>query len=126
VSLDTLPADASLAGEAVLFDFGWARYWGSDRYRSYPFLSEPVVERLVEADVALVGVDTINVDDHRNPARPAHSRLLDEGIFIVENLRNLARLPRSGFRFFAVPVRAVGAAAMPVRAFAEVPEASPS
>jgi kynurenine formamidase len=104
----------------VLFDFGWAQHWGSEQYRAYPFLSESVIERLVDADVALVGVDTINVDDHRNPARPAHSRLLDEEIFIVENLRNLTRLPSSGFRFFAVPIRTVGAAAMPVRAFAEV------
>jgi kynurenine formamidase len=120
---DALPADASLAGKAVLFDFGWAKHWGSEQYRSYPFLSEPVIERLIDADIALVGVDTINIDDHRNPARPAHSRLLDAEIFIVENLCNLERLPRSGFRFFAAPIRTVGAAAMPVRAFAELPEA---
>jgi kynurenine formamidase len=122
LTVDALPADTSLAGKAVLFDFGWSQYWGSEQYRSYPFLSEPVIERLVDADVALVGVDTLNVDDHRDPARPAHSRLLDEEIFIVENLRDLARLPRSGFRFFAVPIRTVGAAAMPVRAFAELRE----
>jgi kynurenine formamidase len=120
--LDALPADTSLAGKAVLFDFGWAQYWESEQYRSYPILSSPVIERLVDADVALVGVDTINIDDHQTPSRPAHSRLLDEEIFIVENLRNLSRLPRSGFRFFAVPIKAVGAAAMPVRAFAEVPD----
>jgi kynurenine formamidase len=122
VTLDALPADTSLAGKAVLFDFGWAQYWESEQYRSYPILSSPVIERLVDADVALVGVDTINIDDHQTPSRPAHSRLLDEEIFIVENLRNLSRLPRSGFRFFAVPIKAVGAAAMPVRAFAEVPD----
>jgi kynurenine formamidase len=119
---DALPPDTALTGKAVLFDFGWAKHWGSERYRSYPFLSEPVIDRLVDADVALVGVDTINVDDHHNPSRPAHSRLLDEEIFIVENLRNLMRLPQSGFRFFAVPIRTLGAAAMPVRAFAELPE----
>jgi kynurenine formamidase len=119
LTVDALPADTALAGKAVLFDFGWSQYWGSEQYRAYPFLSEPVIERLVDAEVALVGVDTLNVDDHHDPARPAHSRLLEEEIFIVENLRDLARLPRSGFRFFAVPIRAVGAAAMPVRAFAE-------
>lgn len=32
----------------------------------------------------------------------------------------LEQLPVAGFRFFAVPVKAVGAAAMTVRAFAEV------
>jgi kynurenine formamidase len=119
---DALPPDTCLADKAVLFDFGWAKHWGSEQYRSYPSLSERVVERLIDADVALVGVDTINVDDHHNPSRPAHSRLLDEEIFIVENLHNLTQLPQSGFRFFAVPVKTVGAAAMPVRACAELPE----
>jgi kynurenine formamidase len=70
---DALPPDTSLEGKAVLFDFGWAKHWGSEQYRSYPFLSERVVDRLVDADVALVGVDTINADDYQNPARPAHS-----------------------------------------------------
>ncbi|KOX95491.1 cyclase family protein [Halorubrum tropicale] len=117
-----LPPEASLAGKAVLFDFGWSQYWGSEKYRSYPYLSESVIETLIEANVALVGVDTINIDDHRDPARPAHSQLLAEEILIVENLRNLTQLPESGFRLFAVPIKAVETAAMPVRAFAEVSE----
>jgi kynurenine formamidase len=35
-------------------------------------------------------------------------------------LRDLHLLPNDGFRFFAIPIKAVGAAAMTVRAFAEV------
>jgi len=44
---------------------------------------------------------------------------------IVENLRGLALLPPDGFRFFAVPIKAVGAAAMTVRAFAELAATRP-
>lgn len=41
-------------------------------------------------------------------------------ILIVENLMGLDKLYDKEFRFFAVPLKAKGAAAMPVRAFAEV------
>jgi len=44
---------------------------------------------------------------------------LDAGIRIVENLCHLDKLPDTDFRFFAVPLPVRGAAAFPVRAFAE-------
>jgi kynurenine formamidase len=68
-----------------------------------------------------VGVDALNVDTREDPERPAHSILLGADILIVENLRGLDQLPTVGFRLFAVPIKAVGAAAMTVRAFAEIP-----
>ena len=46
--------------------------------------------------------------------------LLKQDILIIENLCNLEQVPPSGFRFFGVPIKAVGAAAMTIRAFAEV------
>ena len=67
-----------------------------------------------------MGTDTFNADDRSDPARPCHSALLARDILIVENLTNLAALPANGFRFFAVPIKARGAASMTVRAFAEV------
>jgi kynurenine formamidase len=45
---------------------------------------------------------------------------LAEGILIVEHLCNLSALPRTGFRFSAVPLRIVRGASFPVRAFAEI------
>ena len=119
VDESVLPADVDLAGKAVLFNFGWDAYWGTEAYREYPYVSEALVDRLVAEEVALIGVDTINVDDDRNPARPAHTKLLGDGTPIVENLRGLDALSNHGFRFHAVPIPAV-AAAMPVRAYAEI------
>ena len=113
-----LPGD--LAGRAVLFRFGWDRHWGTDTYETYPFLGPDVIAVLVERGAKLVGMDTFNADDRTNPRRPAHTELLSRDILIVENLCNLAALPDSGFRFFAVPIKAKGAAAMTVRAFADV------
>lgn len=120
LTVDALPREADLAGTAVLFNFGWDKNWGTEQYRSYPYISEAVIERLIDADVSLVGVDTLNADDHQNPTRPAHTRLLDEEIFIVENLCNLDSLVGTSFRFFAVPIKAKDTAAMPIRAFAQV------
>ncbi|WP_273837876.1 cyclase family protein [Halococcus sp. PRR34] len=115
-----LPCDVDLSGKAVLFEFGWDSHWGSDQYREYPYISESVIDRLVAADVSVVGVDTINIDDDRNPDRPAHTTLLKEDIFIVENLRGLKTLRNRQFRFHAIPIKAAEAVAMPVRAFAEM------
>lgn len=110
-----------VAGKAVLCRFGWDRLWGEDAYfTAYPFLSRVALRALIDGGARLVGVDTWNVDDNNDAERPAHSWLLARDIFIVENLCNLAALGAAPFRFFAVPIKARGAASMPIRAFAEV------
>jgi len=120
VRLSRLALPEDLSGKAVLVHFGWDRFWGKDEYENYPFLDVDVIEALIERGAGLLGTDTFNIDTRADPARPAHSLLLARDILVVENLRGLDRLPASGFRFFAVPIKAVGAAAMTVRAFAEV------
>jgi arylformamidase len=116
-----LEDDGSFRGAAVLVRTGWSERWGTDRYwEPEPFLGEAAVDALVRAAPALVGVDVWNIDDPDDLARPAHTRLLDAGILIVEHLTNLEALPADGFRFFAVPLRIVRGASCPVRAFAEL------
>jgi kynurenine formamidase len=68
--------------------------------------------------VALVGIDSLNVDDTNDPARRVHSTLLAEGIPICEHMTNLGALPSDGFRFSATPVRVRGLGTFPVRAVA--------
>ncbi len=121
VGLSRLALPEDLSGLAVLLRFGWDRHWGTPAYETYPFIGEDVIAALIARGAGLLGVDTFNVDSRGDPARPVHSRLLERDILIVENLRGLDRLPAVGFRFFAVPIKAVGAAAMTIRAFAEVP-----
>jgi kynurenine formamidase len=117
--IDRLPP-GDVRGKAVLFCFGWDRYWGQEAYFSYPFLSVEALHALIARGAALVGVDTINADDSRDLTRPAHTLLLRNGTLIVENLTNLDALIGREFRFFAVPVKVRGGAAMTIRAFAEV------
>jgi kynurenine formamidase len=111
----------AVRGRAVLIRTGWAERWGTDRYwHPGPYLADDLVDILLRGKAWLVGVDCANVDDTNELARPIHDRLLAEGILIVEHLCNLERLPAEGFRFFAVPLRIVGGASFPVRAFAEL------
>jgi kynurenine formamidase len=120
VGVEVIPPGLKLAGKAVLFNFGWSKYWGMEQYQAYPFISRALIDFLLEARVKLVGVDTINVDNSQDLSRPAHSLFLKHDILIVENLTNLASLHDRSFRFFAVPIKGKRVAAMPVRAFAEV------
>jgi arylformamidase len=120
VTLPDAHQSLDLAGKAVLFNFGWDRHWGTDAYFAYPFLSRDAIQALIGAGVKLVGVDTINIDDSHDPERPAHTWLLAREIFIVENLRGLDQLHGQTFTFFAVPLKVKRAAAMPLRAFAQI------
>ena len=111
-----------LAGRAVLVNFGWDQHWGTETYRSHPYVSRDVVTKLCEARIALFGGDCSNVDSTQDAERPAHTWFLRHNILIVENLTGLSRLHGQRFRFFSIPLKARDAAAFPVRAFAEVRE----
>lgn len=121
VGLGDLGDLGELAGTAVLLRTDWSRYWGSSRYlEGSPYLSPGAVAPLIEAGVALVGIDALNIDDVGDLARPAHHGLLGAGVPIIEHLTNLAELPSSGARLTAVPAPVVGMGTMPVRAVAVV------
>jgi arylformamidase len=110
-------------GKAVLVHTGWDVHWRTERYGTgHPFLTRGAAEHLVAAGAALVGIDSLNIDDAADGARPVHSILLAAGIPIVEHLCGLSELPDAGFRFFAVPPRVKGMGSFPVRAFAVLEE----
>ena len=112
-----------LKGKAVLVHTGWDVHWRTERYGTgHPFLTRGAAEHLVAAGAALVGIDSLNIDDAADGARPVHSILLAAGIPIVEHLCSLDELPNAGFRFYAVPPRVKGMGSFPVRAFAVLEE----
>ncbi len=115
--------DLDLAGAAVLLRTGWDRHWRTEEYGdpSHPFLDEAGADFLVSAGAALVGIDSVNIDDTRGDERPAHTRLLAAGIPIVEHLTRLDRVPASGATFTAIPMPVRGLGSLPVRAFARLP-----
>jgi kynurenine formamidase len=110
-----------VAGRAVLLDTGWSTHWGTAAYaEGWPFLGRDAATDLRDRGARLVGIDALNIDDTSDAERPAHSILLAAGIPIVENLASLAALPSEGLRFSAVPMRAAGMGAFPVRAWARL------
>jgi arylformamidase len=108
-------------GKAVLVQTGWDAHWRTERYLSgHPFLTGDAAEYLVSRHVLLVGIDSLNIDDTEDLARPVHSTLLGAGVPIVEHMCNLTRLPERDFHFFAVPAKVAGFGSWPVRAFGRV------
>jgi arylformamidase len=92
-----LPPAAELAGRAVLFRTGWSRNFATPPYFSgHPFVSAAAAAQLVAARAALVGIDSLNVDEVTGNAR-AH---------------------RAARRAHPDPVKLRGLGSFPVRAFA--------
>ena len=117
-----VPRDAfaglKIRGRAVLVQTGWDRHWRTDQYfEGHPYLTADAAAFLAEGGAALVGIDSLNIDDTADLTRPVHTALLGAGIPIAEHLTALARLPEKDFLFYAVPVKVRGMGTFPVRAF---------
>jgi kynurenine formamidase len=117
-----LLAPYHVTARAVLIRTGWDSYWGTPAYGPgrHPFVTLDGAAHLAQAGAALVGIDSVNIDNTDDGTRPAHTTLLGQGIPIVEHLCDLAQLPSDGFRFHAVPPMIEGVASFPVRAYAVV------
>jgi arylformamidase len=107
-----------LAGRAVLLLTAWSRHWRTPAYSSgqHPYLTADAARIIATANAAVVGIDSINIDDTSSGERRAHTELLGAGVPIVEHLCNLDRVPDDA-EFFAVPVKVSGLGTFPVRAF---------
>jgi kynurenine formamidase len=104
--------DSQVRGAAILIQTGWDQRWGTDAsFEPGPFLGEHLIFRAIRSGVRLLGVDFPASD-----TASAETRLITTSkIPIVENLKDLASLPRVGFRFTAL--RLEGSL---VRAIAEI------
>jgi arylformamidase len=91
-------------GKAVLVHTGWAQHWGSESYfEGHPFLIAEVGELLKASGAALVGIDSLNIDDTSGGERPVHSILLGADIPIVEHMCHLEQLQRRRLDFMRYP-----------------------
>jgi arylformamidase len=107
-----------LADAAVLVRTDWSAHWGTPAYfEPHPFLTGEAAQYLSESGVAFVGIDSLNIDDVDDWARPVHTILLAQGIPICEHMTNLQAVPPGGGRLHAVPIAWRGGASFPVRAY---------
>jgi kynurenine formamidase len=113
--------DEDIADAAVLLHTAGDRHWGQDSYAvDAPYVTADAADWLARRRPALVGIDSVNIDDLRDTRRPVHTRLLADDILILEHLTRVGDLPAHGARLHAAPLAWHGVGTWPVRAYATV------
>lgn len=119
-----LPEDffgADITGKAVLLYTANDTLFGLPDYAiNAPFISDDAAQWLVKHKAALVGIDSLLVDNVDTPEKvPVHNALLGNEIIIAENMTNLRNLVGKRAYLTAVPPRAE-MGSFPVRIFASI------
>lgn len=122
-----------LSGSIVLIRTGWSagwqdriRYMGTDvpgdvRNLHFPGISPDAAKLLVTRRVDGVGIDTASLDHGPSVAFQAHRVLNGAGIYGLENVANLERLPAIGATLIALPMKIRNGTGGPVRIIAILP-----
>ena len=116
------------AGAAVLVCTGWDRFHrDAERYRgpgdtlAFPGIGADAAQLLVDRGVAGIGIDTLGVDAGHASTFPTHHITLPAGLWHLEGLTRLERVPARGAWLVAAAVPIVDASGAPARAFAILP-----
>jgi kynurenine formamidase len=109
------------AGDAVLLSTGWWRRYGTPTYRDHPWLTVAAADWLREHGVRLVGLDFASPEAPPGVTSDfaVHHALLDQGVLIVENLRNLGPIVGQRVRLFVLTPPVEGIDGFPARVIAE-------
>jgi len=82
---------------------------------NYVYLSAEAADFCVARKVRLVGIDYASIDRFGDISHPAHSKLLGNGILILEGI-NLKEVPVGAYTLFCLPLKISGGDGSPVRA----------
>ena len=94
---------------------GWSKYFGSDKYfYENPYLSNELANLIIEKNIKGIAIDTCSVDKYGE--NTIHKKLLENNIWIVENITNCDNLSKTSYDSFFIPLN-IEAEASPVRAF---------
>ncbi|XP_037079868.1 isatin hydrolase-like [Pollicipes pollicipes] len=122
----------------LLVRTGYAAYWSNrTRYfgispkepdvRHFPGLSaEAARELAADSAVVGVGIDTPSVDPGISHDFLAHQILFSKNIYALENLADLSRVPASGIRILAMPMKIGGGSGGPCRVVVNLPAQPPT
>lgn len=117
-------------GAIVLMRTGWSSRWPNEvLYRSmddnsvmhFPGFSTEAAKFIIARGASGLGIDTLSVDYGPSKKFEVHSVDLPAGLFNLENLANLDRLPESGAFLIVAPIKLQGGSGGPVRVFALMP-----
>lgn len=119
------------ASAIVMLRTGWASRWPDQkRYRNmdpkgvmhFPGYSVPAAKFLIARHVSGFCIDTLSIDYGPSPNFEVHRTTLPAGLFHVENIANLDKLPPTGAFVIAAPIKLEGGSGGPVRVFAILPD----
>ena len=120
-------------GAIVLVRTGWGKFWpdkkrylGSDTpgdtaHLHFPGIAPEAARVLVERKVGGVGIDTASIDCGPSKDFMTHRILNGAGIYGLENVANLEKLPAAGATLIALPMKIKGGTGGPVRIVALLP-----
>jgi kynurenine formamidase len=122
-------------GAIVLVRTGWGKFWpdkkqylGSDvsgdtAHLHFPGIGRDAAEWLVtRRKVSGVGIDTASLDHGPSTDFVTHRVLNGAGLYGLENVANLDRVPVTGALVIALPMKIKGGSGGPVRLIAILPQ----
>jgi kynurenine formamidase len=121
------------AGAIVIVRTGWSAFWrdrakymgtavaGDVRNLHFPGISPGAAKVLVDRRVDGVGIDTASLDHGPSTEFLTHRILNGAGIYGLENVANLERLPAAGATILALPMKIRNGTGGPVRIVALLP-----
>ena len=104
----------------LLFNTGWDKYWGTDKYfGDYPCVNDDVLDYVLNGNYKGIGFDTIGIDPVSDENLSRHKKLFkDKDIVNIENLKNLELCGEEIFKFSCCPLKIENSDGAPVRAIA--------
>ena len=111
------------AGAAVLVCTGWDRFHGDASHEAlaFPGIAADAAQLFVDRRVAGIGIDTLSVDAGHATTFPTHHITLPAGLWHLEGLTRLERVPARGAWLVAAVIPIVDGSGAPARAFAILP-----
>lgn len=118
-------------GAFVALRTGWSQRWvnpeayvnlDDEKIPRYPGFSVDAAEFLVNVrKVKALGIDTLSTDPGRSVAFPVHGLVHGAGLYQVENLTNLEKVPPAGARILVAPLKIKDGSGAPARVLAIIP-----
>jgi len=117
-------------GAAVLLLTGWdKRYEDADKYRNpdkagtlhFPGYSQEAIRYLLKRNIVALGIDTLSIDYGPSKDFAGHKISHGGGLYHIENLTNLDKLPARGAAIFVGALPIEGGSGSPARVLAVAP-----
>jgi kynurenine formamidase len=121
-------------GSILLLYSGWDRFWSDkEQYLNpdtdtnpalhnyhFPYMADDAVDWVIDnRKLSGIGLDTPCWDKPDSKTFSSHKKVLGSGIFGLENVNNLGKIPRSGATVYVFPMKITRGTGAPTRIIAQ-------